>query len=248
MGTIRPTLRFPGFPEFKKPTTGFYSRYPVGRGFIGSTAFLFSVGLSRLLLEMKAYGLENIPKKPPFVVCPNHASYFDGMWVASYLPHGQFDKLCSLAAQELISRHGLLGKLMLRVGRGIPVDRLGNPVRALILAKKQLEKGDIVLIHPEGTRSSDGELGEFKDGAAYLSLKSGAPLLPVFIDGSYQIFNRHMRMPKSFNFKRLRRMSLRITFGRPMDPHEFKDAKEMTQRLTEWMKEMHATKRVLVAT
>ncbi len=227
---------------FKRPSTGLFSKYPVNRGLIGNTAFYAAVGLSRLLLDMEASGLENIPEKPPFVIAPNHETYLDGMWVASYLRKGQFRKMCSMAAQELITGHGVFGQLMLRVGRGIPVDRLGNPIRALILAKQQLEKGEIVLLHPEGTRSSDGQLGEFKDGAAYLSVKSGAPILPVFIDGAYEIFNRHMKMPKSFDFRRLRRMKLRISFGKPMNPCEFKDAKEMTARLVEWMVEMRGRK------
>ena len=227
---------------FKRPSTGLFSKYPVSRGVLGNAAFYAAVGMSRLLLDMEATGLENIPEKPPFVIAPNHETYLDGMWVASYLRKGQFRKMCSMAAQELITSHGTFGQLILRVGRGIPVDRLGNPVRALILAKQQLEKGEIVLLHPEGTRSSDGELGEFKDGAAYLSIKSGAPILPVFVDGAFRIFNRHMKLPKTFDFKRVRRMKLRIAFGKPMNPCDFKDAKEMTARLTEWMVEMRGRK------
>jgi 1-acyl-sn-glycerol-3-phosphate acyltransferase len=223
---------------FKKPDTGLFSKYPIDRGILGSVAYHVAVGASRMLLDMKASGLENIPKKPPFILCPNHETYLDGMWVASYLPRGQFAKLCSLAAQELITRHGAFGQLMLRVGRGIPVDRLGNPVRALILAKQQLEKGEIVLVHPEGTRTSDGNLGEFMDGAAYLAVKSGAPIVPVYIEGGYRIFNRHMKWPKSFDWKRLRRMTLRLTFGRPMRPCDFQSVKEMTEGLSLWMKDM----------
>jgi 1-acyl-sn-glycerol-3-phosphate acyltransferase len=223
---------------FKKPETGLFSKYPVDRGFLGNAAYGIAVGASRLLLDMKAAGLDNIPENPPYVLCPNHETYVDGMWVASFLRPGHFRKMCSLAAQELITSHGIFGQIMLRVGRGIAVDRLGNPVRALILAKQQLEKGEIVLVHPEGTRSPDGELGEFMDGAAYLAMKSGAPIVPVYLEGGYRIFNRHMKWPKSFDWKRLRRMSLRITFGQPMQPCDYKDAKHMTESLASWMREM----------
>lgn len=228
---------------FKKPETGLFSKYPIDRGALGWTAYHFSVGVSRILIRLRAEGRENIPAKPPYVLCPNHETYFDGMWAAAFLPKGHFKHFCSLAAQELMSRHGTLGQLMLRVGRGIPVDRLGNPVRALILAKQQLEKGELVMVHPEGTRSPDGEFGEFKDGAAYLSMKSGAPIVPVYIEGGYQVINRHMRWPRTFDWKRLRRMTVTLTFGKPMLPCDYKDSKEMTQRLVDWMHGMRASKR-----
>ncbi len=230
---------------FKKPETGLFSKYPIDRGALGWAAYNVSVGISRILVRIRAEGRGNIPASPPYVLSPNHETYFDGMWAASFLPKGHFARLCSLAAQELMSRHGTLGQLMLRVGRGIPVDRLGNPVRALILAKQQLEKGDIVLIHPEGTRSPDGEFGEFKDGAAYLSIKSGAPIVPVYIEGGYRVINRHMRWPDTFDWKRLRRRTITVTFGKPMQPCDYRDPKEMTERLAAWMQATRARSRGL---
>ncbi len=202
------------------------------------------MGLSRRLLRITVEGRENIPSSPPYVLAANHETYIDGMWIGAYLPKGHFRHFCSLAASDLKTRHGWLGKLILRVGRGIQVDRFGNPIRGLILAKKEVEKGEILLVHPEGTRSEDGQLGEFKDGAAYVAFKACVPLVPVFLDGGYEIFNRHMKNPQPFQPGTLRRKQLVITYGKPFLPKDYADAHEMTDALTEWMNERFRAKRV----
>lgn len=200
------------------------------------------MGLSRALLRIRVQGCENIPAAPPYVLAANHETYIDGMWIGAHLPRGHFRRFCSLAASDLKTRHGWLGKAILQVGRGIQVDRFGNPVRGLIIAKKEVEKGGILLVHPEGTRSEDGRLGEFKDGAAYVSIKARAPLVPVFIDGGYEIFNRHMRNPRPLVPGTLRRKQLVITYGEPLLPEQYPDAHAMTAALTAWMEKQHQLK------
>lgn len=224
----------------RKPAVRDMDRYPLRRGFRGHAAFAVLSGLSRLLLDMRAEGVEHIPAEGPFLLCPNHETYLDGLWVCSFLPPALLGRLCSLAASDLKNRHGLLGRIMLRMGRSIPVDRFGNPVRALIVAKRQLEKGEIVLLHPEGTRSATGEFGEFKTGAAYLSVRTGAPILPVYLDGAYAIFNRHRPLPSLRDPVTRRRRILKIVFGRPLYPAKGEDAERLTERLRLWMDETRA--------
>ncbi|HEY5466160.1 MAG TPA: lysophospholipid acyltransferase family protein [Clostridia bacterium] len=217
---------------------------PTTRGLIGHFANFVAMGLSRMFLHIVVEGRENIPAKPPYVLAANHETYIDGMWLGAYLPKGHFRQFCSLAASDLLTRHGLLGKLILLVGRGIRIDRYGNPIRGLILAKKEVEKGAILLVHPEGTRSEDGRLGEFKDGAAYVAYKAGVPMVPVFIDGGYEVFNRHMRNPKPFLPGTLHRKTIIITYGKPLLPADFIDPHAMTDALVVWMNRMFAAKRI----
>ena len=217
---------------------------PTTRGLIGHFANFVAMGLSRMLLHIVVEGRENIPAKPPYVLAANHETYIDGMWLGAYLPKGHFRQFCSLAASDLLTRHGLLGKLILLVGRGIRIDRYGNPIRGLILAKKEVEKGAILLVHPEGTRSEDGRLGEFKDGAAYVAYKAGVPMVPVFIDGGYEVFNRHMRNPKPFLPGTFHRKTIIITYGKPLLPADFIDPHAMTDALVVWMNRMFAAKRI----
>lgn len=230
--------------DTKKPHCGenapneILDRYPVERGFQGELGNFIGMLATRIFIKLSAKGTENIPLNPPYVMSPNHVTYVDGMWVSSYLPRKHFEVMCCMAAKELEDSHGWLGRLIMKVGRGIAADRFGNPVRALILAKKQLDEGQILLLHPEGTRSPDGKVGELKDGASYLSKKSNCPLLPIYIHGGYDVFNRHMKFPKPFLFKPFRRKRVVLYYGKPFNPADFAKASDMTLALTNWMKDM----------
>lgn len=219
-------------------------RYPLQRGFIASLANTLAKALSHLLLRLQVVGRENIPTKIPYVIAANHETYVDGMWIGAFLPPDHFRRLASLTAKDLEDQHGWLGRLIVRVGRGIAVDRFGNPVRGLIIAKKKVEEGNVLLVHPEGTRSPDGRLGELKDGAAYIAMKSKVPLLPVFIDGGYEVFSRHMKWPQPINPLTHRRRSVLIRFGKPLNPKDYANAREMTAALIAWMEEQYRTKTV----
>lgn len=235
-----------------KPLTGrkrvaidhHYARYPIRRGLVGNMAFLFGMAYTHLGICLRAEGLANIPAEAPYVIAANHETYVDGMWIGSFLPRNHFRLFSCIAAKDLEDRHGLLGKLIVRVGRAISIDRFGNPVRGLIIARKKVDEGNILLVHPEGTRTEDGRLGEFKDGAAYIAMKSRVPLLPVFIDGGYEVFNRHMKAPQPFNAKEKRKREVILTFGKPLYPGDFKNTKEMTAALAVWMCERFAEKKI----
>lgn len=220
------------------------AKYPMRRGVSGLLIYYIGMGVSRLSIRLRAEGLENIPKQIPYVIAANHETYVDGMWIASFLPKPHFKVLSCIAAKDLGDRHGLLGRMILKVGRAIPVDRFGNPVRGLIIARKAVEEGNIMLVHPEGTRTRDGRLGEMKDGAAYIAMKSHVPLVPVFMDGGYEVFNRHMKVPQGWNPVTRQRREVILTFGKPFLPADFHSARDMTAALEAWMHERFQEKRV----
>ncbi len=226
------------------PTAALTEKYPVKRGVIGYITYTLGMAASRLLISLKAEGTELIPKKTPYVIAANHETYVDGMWIGTYLPAGHFKHMSCIAAKDLEDQHGLIGRLIVKVGRGIAIDRFGNPIRGLILAKKKVDEGNILLVHPEGTRSMDGQLGEMKDGAAYIALKSKVPLVPVFIDGGYEVFNRHMKRPQPRDPVTGKKRQVFIRFGSPLYPADFEKARDMTQALTTWMENCYKTKRV----
>ena len=220
-----------------KPTS--HDKYPVKRGFIGYFFFYVGTLATRITLRFSATGKENIPAKIPYVIAANHATYVDGLWIAHYLSRKHFRVMCCLAASDLETDHGRLGRLIMRVGRGIAVDRYGNPVRGLIKAKKEIENGHIMLVHPEGTRTHDGKVAELKDGAAYMAVKANVPLLPVYIEGGFKAYSRHMKKPQTWDHTAHRRKKIVVHFGKPMLPEDYgKDAHQMTAALTEWMLQM----------
>lgn len=221
-------------------TTHLDKQYPTKRTFYAKVAKFFFLLYTSTVINIKCMNRENFPDSYPYVIASNHQSYPDGVWIAKFLPRGHFKKMCCLAGADLETNHGRIGRLIMKVGRGIAVDRYGNPVRGLIKAKKEVEQGDICLVFPEGTRTSTGEIGELKDGASYIAIKAGVPLVPVFISGAYQIWSRHDKKMKIWAGP-FKRKKMRIIVGKPLHGKDFdNDAHMMTAELDRWMREMHA--------
>lgn len=213
-------------------------QYPTKRGAYGVIAKNVFLFLTACSTNMKCIGRENFPKTNPYVVAANHQCFADGVLIMKYLPRGHFKYMCCLAASDLETNYGWLGRLIMRVGRGIAVDRFGNPVRGLIKAKKEVENGNICFVFPEGTRTSTGKLIEFKDGASYLAIKSKTPLVPVYISGAYQIWPRSSKYPHPFKGF-MRKKKMRLFVGEPLWGKDFNnDAHLMTEALEKWMLDM----------
>jgi len=94
-----------------------------------------------------------------------------------------------------------------------------------------------MFIHPEGTRSRSGKMGEFKQGAAQLAIKSGVKIVPVCIDGAYEVYPPHRRLPRIFDWKHFKRYTIKISFGKPLEVTG-KNAAELTEQLQEKIVEM----------
>ena len=100
---------------------------------------------------------------------------------------------------------------------GIPVERGGNTVPAMKRALACIQDGYTMLIHPEGTRTRDGKIHKFKCGAARLAVEADVPLIPVRIEGAWNIFPPHRKRPKIFSLKG--GYPLSIVFGKPIEPN-----------------------------
>ncbi|MDI9470865.1 MAG: lysophospholipid acyltransferase family protein [Bacillota bacterium] len=216
---------------------------PVHRGITGLLLNSLGMWLTRRLVRLEGRGLENLPASAPYILAPNHETFVDGMWVASFLPRKQFHHFCSLAGSDLLTDYGLFGRIIMRVGRGVPIDRHGSPLSGLQLARAQLEAGEILMIHPEGTRSHDGRLGRIQDGAAFIAKRARVPIIPVFIDGGYEIFGRHSTWPTPRD-ENGRKRRLILTYGKALNPADYRTARDMTAALAAWMEKMFAAKEV----
>ncbi|MGE5328270.1 MAG: AMP-binding protein [Deltaproteobacteria bacterium] len=192
------------------------SQFPLEKRFFENSVFKFSKILFKSIYKLEVTGLENLPANGGYLICPNHETHLDAFFVLTHLPDTIYKRFCCLAKLEHTSN--ILGRLMLRIGGGIPVDRYGNPTPALARCYQKLLDGGIVLIHPEGTRTNDGELGEFKKGAAKLSIDTGLPIIPVQIDGGFEIYPKGSIFPKLFNFKKMKRYCLKVSFGNALQP------------------------------
>ena len=192
---------------------------------------------SKRLWKLTIKGAENIPAESRLLFCPNHESYFDALWVAGVLQENGYDmeSFCCLAAKHLKEKR-LMKKAFYALG-GIPVDRSGNVAPAIRRAEECLhEENCMMLIHPEGTRTRIGKLGEFKYGAAKMAKETGTKIIPVCINGAYEIFPPSAKLPKVFNFRKLRRYPLELCFGPAIDP-EGMTAEEITGKIREYIVE-----------
>lgn len=192
--------------------------------------------ISKLIWDFKVCGTENIDPNEQYIICPNHESLFDGMWIVGFL-EGEIRRNIYAFAAEHLFRNKLLYRGVVGMG-GIPVDRTGNTIFAMDKAEKLLlARGNSLLIHPEGTRSRTGALGEFKQGAAQLAIKTKINVIPVCISGAYEIYPPNRKLPRFFNWKQFKRFTIRIEFGEPISPLE-KSALELTKEIRERIIEM----------
>ncbi len=184
-------------------------QYPMKRRVWDGWTLAFFGFLTKLFYKFEVKGTEHIPKSGPYIICANHQSHLDGMWIlVAGKEKIRLNDFCCMAKQEhldsAISRNGL------RLTGGIPVARGANASPALKRVLECLKQGRIVLIHPEGTRTSDGKVGELKLGAEKIALEAGVPILPVRIEGAYEIYPKNEKLPHVFRKKG--RYPLKIEF------------------------------------
>ena len=139
-------------------------------------------------------GIKNIPKKGPFIIAANHASYLDHMIIASNFVLRLNKKIHFLSKKEHFDSP--FKAAWHRYAGAIPLDREKGGKEALEWAIKALKKGKIAAIHPEGTRTLTGKLQKGKTGIARLALAAKAPVLPIGLIGTFEILPKGKYIPK----------------------------------------------------
>ena len=170
--------------------------------------------------RIRAVGVENIPMSGPAILAPNHTSVIDSFFMPATLPRrvtfvGKAEYLDDWKTRKLFPALGM-----------IPIDRSGGDAatRALDTAAGLLEDGELFAIYPEGTRARDGYLHKGHTGAARLSLRTGAPIIPVGILGTRSIQPPDVAMPKPFR-------PVEVRFGRPIRPAASESVSDPRMRL-----------------
>ncbi len=160
----------------------------------------------RIFFKLRVIGVENVPRHGPALICCNHCSYMDPMLAVTALPR----KAYSLSRKEIYQKP-LLGLLVRHLG-AIRLDRESLADKEAVQAVLGvMDHGDLCIIYPEGTRSSNGLLQAPHNGAAFLAVKSGAPVIPMAIIGSYECWPRQRKLA------RMGKITVRI--GAPVTYH-----------------------------
>ena len=154
--------------------------------FFVKAIFLF---IFKYFCRWKVEGVENIPEEGPVIIVSNHVSYWDPIVLGVAIPR----RLHFMAKAELF-KIPVLAQIVKSLG-AFPVDRKKSDRAALRAAMEILDRRDVLGMFPEGTRIRDVELGEFKMGAAMIAAKANAPLVPVALINTPNIFSRGFFRP-----------------------------------------------------
>ncbi len=154
----------------------------------------------RVYFRMQRIGMEHVPSDGPLIIAANHRSFMDP-WVIGMMLRRP---IYYVAKTELFHRR-IVAWLLSSLG-AFPVDRGNGDRDAMDAARRILERGDVVVIFPEGTRTRPGALGQPKRGVGRLALETGAPIVPVALIGTEAIRRGW----------RIRPHKVRIRAGRPL--------------------------------
>lgn len=134
----------------------------------------------KIMFDVRVIGADNVPETGPVVLCSNHTSWWDPPLIACVIKR----PVHFMAKKELFQNQ-FVAKVLYRVN-AFPVNRSRADVGAIKQALRVLNDGNVLGVFPEGTRakSSNGP-SEMHAGAALLSLKADAPVVPVAIRGDY---------------------------------------------------------------
>src|SRR3989344_697295 len=170
-------------------------------------------------------GLNNIPSKGGVIIAANHSSYFDFITLYSISP-----KRIYFLTGEIFFKKKHWSWIM-KLTKQIKVDRNSkDKSESLITATNYLTEGKIIGMFPEGTRSLDGKLQKAYNGAIKLSITAGVPIIPVGIEGTFEILSKFNKFP---NFKKCK-----INFGQPKYYTKDKNDIENYDQLTLLTKEL----------
>lgn len=143
-------------------------------------------GTFKLLYRHKIYGIEHFPQGGA-IIAPNHASFWDPPVIGVSAP----DEVSFLARSTLFGP--VLGPFLRRLNT-FPAK--GESLDSIKMITSLLKEGKKVVIFPEGRRSKDGFLGPFKSGIAMIAFRAQCPIVPVYIQGTYSIWDRWHKFPR----------------------------------------------------
>lgn len=163
----------------------------------------------RMFLRLKVEGRQNLLQtEKPYLICPNHQSYLDAFVVCSTYPYSVLKDIFHVGASEYFE--GPVTRRLAALLNIVPIDPDTHLVKAMKAGAGGLKRGKILNIYPEGERTFDGRLHKFKDGASILSTELGLPIVPVALDGLFEVWGR--------GTKRIRSGRVTIRFGEPIAP------------------------------
>ena len=157
-------------------------------------------------------GTENFPGAGPYLIASNHASHLDPPFVGCNIP-----KQMRFFARKTLWSNALMIWWLDQV-ETIPVERDSGDIGAIKRVLQALKEDRSVVLFPEGTRSPDGQLQKAKAGVGLMACKTGVPVVPCRVYGSFEAFGKGAKLPRLGS-------PVTVVFGQPITPAEYDDPK-----------------------
>ena len=178
--------------------------------------------IAKTVFRLRVTGRENLPKDGSVLLCANHSSNWDPVFLVSAIPTSRSVRY--MAKEELFKVPGL--KQLMTAAGTYPVGRGQGDRQALKRTIELLKTDETVGIFPEGTRSAPGEFTAAQPGVGFFALRSPAQIVPVAIIGNYRPFK-----------------PMRVVIGKPVDIEDLRDqrgaAKAISERILEEIKSVY---------
>lgn len=157
----------------------------------------------RWRFSLRTVQVDRVPSGGGLIIACNHASFLDPPIIGVAVPQ----RYVRFMARDTLFKNKILGWLYYRFGV-VPLDRTKGDVGAIKTAIRLLKDGQCVALFPEGTRTLDGNLQEAKGGIGFLIHKAGVPVVPAYIQGSYEALSK--------GGKKILRHPVTVFFGSPI--------------------------------
>jgi 1-acyl-sn-glycerol-3-phosphate acyltransferase len=181
---------------------------PIVRLLAYSGARLITTALLTLFYRLRVFGRERVPRDGALLIVANHQSYLDPPVIGCAIRSRHLDYIARAGLFESRVVGGLITTF-----NSIPIKEEGGDAGAIKEVLRRLDEGRAVLIFPEGTRSPDGAMREFKRGVALLVKRSRCPVLPVAVEGAFDAWPRDRKRPRVFGQR------VAVCIGEPIE-HE----------------------------
>ena len=176
-----------------------------------------SVVIYDMCFRGEVAGVEHLPRQGAFLIASNHASHLDPPIVGA-----QVSRQMCFFARKTLWKPGIASWWLDTVGT-IPVDRDGgSDVSAIKRVLRALANNKALILFPEGTRSTDGNLQSAKPGVGLIACRTQVPVVPARIFGSYDAFGRGQGMRLG--------TPVSVVFGKPLPPSAYDDPKSGKER------------------
>jgi len=186
-----------------------------------------------IFLRVRVTGREHIPTQGAFVIVCNHQSYLDPLFCGAFIDR----PLCYLARDTLFT-HWFFGRAIRSVN-AIPVRRDSADIGSIRRVIAKLKQGKGLCLFPEGTRTRDGRIVDFKPGFGLICRRGNAAVVPAIVDGGFECWPRHKKLFSPGH-------TIAVRFGPPLSAQEVQAlsdkalAKHLTQVLRTMLNECRA--------